>query len=115
MRTYYVKLNICTGQLRFRPLEPTPAVSRDMSMHRCCVARAMLIRRIIFEAGQASVPTAADPSAVNLLDATDIGSRKVRIVCDQWVLGVYGDVDRTVGISLQNRLVNPVSNHKTTP
>ena len=75
----------------------------------------MLIRKRIFEAGQASVPTVADPSAVNLLDAIAIGSRKVRIVCDQWVLGVYGDVDRTVDISLQNLLVNPVSNHNTIP
>jgi hypothetical protein len=39
----------------------------------------------------------------------------VKIVWDQCVFGVYGDVDKTDGVSLQNLGVKPVSNHNTTP
>lgn len=75
----------------------------------------MLMRSWIIEAGQASVPTAVDLSALNFSDAIAMGSWNVKIVCDQCVFGVDGDVDKIVGISLQNLLVKPVSNHKTTP
>lgn len=54
--------------------------------------------------------------SAGLLDGdSEIGSLKVRMVCDQWVGGVYGDVDKTVGVCLQNLVVKPVSNHRTTP
>ena len=75
----------------------------------------MLIRKWMLEAGQASLPTPSDFLALGFPAAIAIGSLKVRIVCDQCVLGVNGEVERMVDVSLQNRLVKPVSNHKTTP
>lgn len=71
----------------------------------------MLIRNWILAAGTPADLSSAGSSA----DAIAIGCRKVRIVCDQCVLGVLGDVDNTAGVSLQNLLVKPVSNHNTTP
>lgn len=56
-----------------------------------------------------------DLSLLNFSDAIAIGSRNVKIVCDQCVFGVAGDVDKLAGISLQNLVEKPVSNHKTTP
>ena len=77
----------------------------------------MLIRKWMLEAGQAFVPTTPTTgfSALGFPAAIAIGSLKVRIVCDQCVFGVNGEVERMVGVSLQNRRVKPVSNHKTTP
>ena len=63
---------------------------------------------------QASVLIAANVSLLDFVDAMAIGSWNVRIVCEQCVLGVYRDVDNTTGISLQNLLVKPVPNRKTT-
>ena len=61
------------------------------------------------------MPTAVDLSAQGFPGAIAIGSLKVKIVWDQCVFGVYGDVDKTDGVSLQNLGVKPVSNHNTTP
>lgn len=85
-------------------------------MLRCLMACTMLMRDCISTAGHGSVPTASELSQPDdLPDDIATGSRKVSMVCDQWVFGWYGDVDKLVGISLQNLPVNPVSNHKTSP
>lgn len=111
----YLSVKSCTGQWCFLPSLAIPVVSSEMSMLRCSGARTMLRRKWTLTAGEAKLPTAADLLVADLLDVIAIGSLKVNMVWDQWVLGVYGDVDRTAGDSLQNLLVKPVSNHKTTP
>ena len=61
-----------------------------------------MIRKWMLEAGQASVPTTPTTDFWAFPAAIAIGSLKVRIVCDQCVFGVNGEVERMVGVSLQN-------------
>lgn len=110
--------NIWTGQVLFNPSFRIPLISTEISILRCLELRAMLSRPFNASAGKLSEPIFSmsaflEKSISESVKA--IGSRKVRRVCDQWVLGLCGEVDKSTGCSLQNRSVNPVSNHTTSP
>jgi len=103
--------NIWTGQVLFNPsFWIALKISTEISILRCLELRAMLSRPFNASGGKLSKPIFSmsaflEKSTSEWVKA--IGSRKVRRVCDQWVLGLCGEVDKSAGCSLQNRSAKP--------